>query len=110
MYAEDMDLCWRLHKDGWRVGFEPSAEVAHAGNAAASQKFGAAVDDIRLAADYTWYLARHGRRQARLWSMANMLGFGVKSVIGRARWGAPDPRLARTKRFFWLHARKARRL
>ncbi len=29
MFAEDMDLCWRLGRAGWRVGFEPSAEVTH---------------------------------------------------------------------------------
>lgn len=110
MYAEDMDLCWRLRKSGWRVGIEPSAEVVHAGNAAGSQKFGKRVDSMRLAADYTWYVARHGRRQARLWSMTNMLGFGLKWLVGRVRWGVDDPRLARTKHFFWLHAHHARRV
>lgn len=29
MFAEDMDLCWRAHRAGWLVGFEPSAEVTH---------------------------------------------------------------------------------
>jgi N-acetylglucosaminyl-diphospho-decaprenol L-rhamnosyltransferase len=29
MFAEDMDLCWRLHRAGWAVGFEPSAVVTH---------------------------------------------------------------------------------
>ncbi|HLH46473.1 MAG TPA: glycosyltransferase family 2 protein [Acidimicrobiales bacterium] len=29
MYLEDVDLCWRLHRAGWGVGFEPSAEVVH---------------------------------------------------------------------------------
>jgi N-acetylglucosaminyl-diphospho-decaprenol L-rhamnosyltransferase len=29
MFAEDMDLCWRVNRAGWRVGFEPSAEVTH---------------------------------------------------------------------------------
>lgn len=29
LYAEEMDLCWRLHKDGWRVRFTPEARVVH---------------------------------------------------------------------------------
>ncbi|MEE4021522.1 mycofactocin biosynthesis glycosyltransferase MftF [Gordonia sp. PKS22-38] len=27
--AEDVDLCWRTHKAGWRVRYDPVAEVAH---------------------------------------------------------------------------------
>jgi len=91
MYAEDMDLCWRLRRNGWGVAIEPAAEAIHIGNAAGALKFGEAVDDVRLAADYDWYVRRHGRRQARLWSAANMLGFGIKSLVGRARWGTDHP-------------------
>ncbi len=29
MYMEDVDLCWRLHRAGWGVGYEPAAEVRH---------------------------------------------------------------------------------
>nr|MDQ3385895.1 glycosyltransferase family 2 protein [Actinomycetota bacterium] len=29
MYMEDVDLCWRLHAAGWRVGYEPGATVIH---------------------------------------------------------------------------------
>ncbi|MEO6880341.1 MAG: mycofactocin biosynthesis glycosyltransferase MftF [Mycobacteriaceae bacterium] len=27
--AEDVDLCWRLHAQGWRVRYEPRSTVAH---------------------------------------------------------------------------------
>lgn len=27
--AEDVDLCWRLHQAGWRLRYEPAAQVAH---------------------------------------------------------------------------------
>ena len=30
MYAEDVDLCWRAHRAGWKVVYEPSARVIHA--------------------------------------------------------------------------------
>ena len=29
MYVEDVDLCWRLRRAGWRVGYEPGAAVEH---------------------------------------------------------------------------------
>ena len=29
MYAEDVDLCWRLGRAGWRVAYAPAAEVTH---------------------------------------------------------------------------------
>ncbi len=29
MYFEDVDLCWRLGRAGWRVAYAPSAEVTH---------------------------------------------------------------------------------
>jgi len=29
MYVEDLDLCWRLGRRGWRVAYEPSARVVH---------------------------------------------------------------------------------
>lgn len=107
MYTEDLDLCWRLHEDGWDVAIEPRAEVVHVGNAAGSQAFGIRLDDVRAHADYDWYVERHGRVQARIWSIANMLGFGVKSVVAHATWGARDPHTRRIDRFFRVHARNA---
>jgi N-acetylglucosaminyl-diphospho-decaprenol L-rhamnosyltransferase len=29
MYAEDVDLCWRLGRAGWNVAYVPAAEVTH---------------------------------------------------------------------------------
>jgi N-acetylglucosaminyl-diphospho-decaprenol L-rhamnosyltransferase len=29
MYMEDVDLCWRLGRAGWAVGYQPAAEVTH---------------------------------------------------------------------------------
>ena len=29
MYVEDVDLCWRLRRAGWRVAYEPGGEVTH---------------------------------------------------------------------------------
>jgi N-acetylglucosaminyl-diphospho-decaprenol L-rhamnosyltransferase len=37
MYLEDVDLCWRLGRAGWGVGFEPAAEVVHVQGVSASR-------------------------------------------------------------------------
>ena len=29
MYLEDVDLCWRLRRLGWRTGYQPAARVTH---------------------------------------------------------------------------------
>jgi len=29
MYVEDVDLCWRLRRGGWRVAYEPGGTVTH---------------------------------------------------------------------------------
>jgi N-acetylglucosaminyl-diphospho-decaprenol L-rhamnosyltransferase len=29
MYVEDVDLCWRLRRLGWRVAYEPAGAVVH---------------------------------------------------------------------------------
>ncbi len=37
MYAEDVDLCWRLRRAGWRIGYEPAGRVVHAGAVSTNQ-------------------------------------------------------------------------
>jgi N-acetylglucosaminyl-diphospho-decaprenol L-rhamnosyltransferase len=37
MYMEDVDLCWRLGAAGWKIGYEPAAEVVHTQGVSADQ-------------------------------------------------------------------------
>lgn len=37
MYLEDVDLCWRVGRAGWRVRYEPAADVAHVKGLSTSQ-------------------------------------------------------------------------
>lgn len=37
MYAEDLDLCWRARRRGWKVWFTPEAEFVHLGNVASGR-------------------------------------------------------------------------
>ena len=38
MYVEEVDLCWRLHKAGWRILHEPSLSVTHIGGVSAGRR------------------------------------------------------------------------
>jgi len=64
MYAEDVDLCWRLGRAGWRVWYVPGAEVVHV------QGLSTARSPARMAVAHhvsTWRFARvSARGPARL--------------------------------------------
>ena len=90
MYAEDLDLCWRLHRAGWPIVFEPRARVRHALSAAAAKAFGEdAQRAIRIAAaGYAWIARRRGVGTA--WAIAAV---SVAGSGGRAAVLAPLARL-----------------
>lgn len=67
MYAEDLDLGWRLDRAGWRTRYVPAAEVRHWGGASAVQAFGNAGAPVeKVAASYRWLAKRRGR--AVMWA------------------------------------------
>jgi N-acetylglucosaminyl-diphospho-decaprenol L-rhamnosyltransferase len=62
MYLEDVDLCWRAWRRGWRVAYEPGGRVVHAQGVSTDQH------------PYRMILAHH----------RSMLRFSVRST---RRWG-----------------------
>jgi len=76
MYVEDMDLCWRLRRDGWQVVFDPGATVTHTGNAAGELAWGESRTARWLAATYDWLTLNRGPRYAREWAAANVVAAG----------------------------------
>jgi len=40
MFGDDMDLCWRVHKAGWKTVYLPEVEIIHHGNQSGIQVFG----------------------------------------------------------------------
>lgn len=71
MYAEDLDLCWRLARAGWATRYVPAALVAHALSAAAEQAFGEQMSERWMAAVYAWMLRRRGMPITWLTALAN---------------------------------------
>lgn len=86
MYAEDLDLCWRLRNAGWRTRYEPSATVVHLGAAATSGAF--APRELRartLAASYSWVERRRGLPVAAAIHYMQLLGAIARVGAVRAR-------------------------
>lgn len=74
MYAEDLDLGWRLAQRGWQTRYEPGARVHHRASAATEQVWGDASADRWLSATYAWSLRRHGAPATRAIAAMNVLG------------------------------------
>ncbi|WP_104522793.1 mycofactocin biosynthesis glycosyltransferase MftF [Blastococcus atacamensis] len=108
--AEDVDLVWRLTGAGWRVRYEPAAEVAHehpaatgdwvrrrafygTGAALLAKRHGSAVAPLVLAPTtaVTWVLALAGGPRGRV-AAAGLLGATAVRLAHRLRRpGEPVP-------------------
>jgi GT2 family glycosyltransferase len=84
MYAEDLDLCWQLHRRGWDVAFDPSVEVVHVGNVAGEATFGSERTARVIGVEYEWYRETHGALATRVWRSANVAGLLTKWAVARA--------------------------
>ncbi|MDQ6778286.1 MAG: glycosyltransferase family 2 protein [Actinomycetota bacterium] len=81
MYAEDLDLGWRLRQAGWRTWFEPSAVVRHAGGASTSQAWGRQSTERWVWSTYAWMLDRHGPAFVRITAILNLLGAAARAAL-----------------------------
>ncbi|PZR79482.1 MAG: hypothetical protein DLM65_10665 [Candidatus Aeolococcus gillhamiae] len=91
MYAEDLDLCWRLAQRGWRRVLEPQVAVSHVGNASGVQAWGDLRTGRWLDATYDWYRLRHGPSQTRVLAAVNSAGVAylLGPVLARKAAGRP---------------------
>jgi N-acetylglucosaminyl-diphospho-decaprenol L-rhamnosyltransferase len=74
MYAEDLDLGWRLARAGWPTRYEPAARVRHHESAAASQAWGPDRVDRWMLSTYAWMLRRRGPLRTRAYAAAHVAG------------------------------------
>lgn len=97
MYVEDLDLCWRLARQGWRRRLEADVEVVHVGNAAGSKAWGDGRERLWWSASYDWYAQVHGRPAARRWAAANSAGALLHEVATSIGGLSPGPAGARRR-------------
>jgi GT2 family glycosyltransferase len=84
MYAEDLDLGWRLHDAGWVTRYQPAARVRHASGAATARAFGDERTDRFTAETYGVIARRRGRARARATAAINIAG-----AAARIAWMTP---------------------
>jgi N-acetylglucosaminyl-diphospho-decaprenol L-rhamnosyltransferase len=83
MYGEDVDICWRAHRAGWDVAFEPDAVIVHVGGVSTDQ------NPYRM-------IAEHHR---------GLLRFAVRTATGAERLLLPIMALGLVARtpVAWVH-------
>jgi N-acetylglucosaminyl-diphospho-decaprenol L-rhamnosyltransferase len=74
MYAEDLDIGWRLHEAGWATRYEPRAVVDHESSASTSQLFGPELAPHWQRATYGCIARRRGSSYARAVALLNLTG------------------------------------
>jgi GT2 family glycosyltransferase len=90
MYAEDLDIGWRLHKAGWATRYEPSARVEHESSASTDQAWGDAGKTERWQrATYAWMLRRMGAPHTRAVAAIQIAG-----RLMHLAWLEPAARIA----------------
>lgn len=104
MYAEDLDLGWRLARAGWRCRYEPAAEVRHAESAAANQVLGAEKPLRWMEATYRWMERRHGLRATWATAAIGWTGMALRWLLGAllARLGRTQGAALRSRATFWM--------
>jgi N-acetylglucosaminyl-diphospho-decaprenol L-rhamnosyltransferase len=88
MYMEDVDLCWRAHRAGFGVCFEPGATVVHAQGTSTDRH------PYRMILAHHRSLMRFARRSTRGWRRAGLplvaAGLAVRVALMWARRAVED--------------------
>jgi GT2 family glycosyltransferase len=74
MYAEDLDLGWRVARAGYTTRYVPNARVLHHASAATTQAWGDERTLRWLRSTYSWLLRRRGLARTRATALVNVLG------------------------------------
>jgi GT2 family glycosyltransferase len=78
MYAEDLDLCWRLWQRAWAVRYTPRAHVRHESGAATTTAFGERPEARFMAATYAMLRRRRGPLRAAATAAINIAGAAAR--------------------------------
>lgn len=81
MYAEDLDLGWRLARRGWETVFVPAAVARHHSAASTSQAWGSDTDIRWMWSTYAWMLRCRGPLRTRTVATLNLGGAAVRLAL-----------------------------
>jgi N-acetylglucosaminyl-diphospho-decaprenol L-rhamnosyltransferase len=82
MYAEDIELCWRLRRTGWSLVSLRGVVVVHHGNVAGAQRWGEGAElELRsLPNIYDWVWTDRSPLQGRATAAVNACGVAAKGA------------------------------
>lgn len=103
MYAEDLDLGWRLRQAAWATRYEPRAHVDHQSSAATSQLFGEDLPPHWQRSTYGCIARRRGALYAWMVAVINLVG-AIMRWMSILPASLSDPAAAQVRR---AHARWA---
>lgn len=93
LFAEDIDLAWRLRRAGWTAHYVPDAVVRHVVAAATGKAYGSDRPLKAEAATYAWLARRRGRAAAWAFGVVNVGGatarlllFASLAALSPKRW------------------------
>jgi N-acetylglucosaminyl-diphospho-decaprenol L-rhamnosyltransferase len=113
MYAEDIDLAWRMKGAGWATRYEPEAVVRHEVSAATTKAFADQRLERHLEASFDWMARRRGLGVARTYAAINWLGSSVRALalapLALLRAGRFAASRERYRRFATAHRETLRR-
>lgn len=93
MYAEDVDLCWRLGREGWRVGYVTDAAVTHVQGVSTARRPYAML--LHHHVSLFRFAVRSSRGWRRLALPAVAVGLAVRAVLAVAHHAARRGRVPR---------------
>jgi N-acetylglucosaminyl-diphospho-decaprenol L-rhamnosyltransferase len=99
MYAEDLDLGWRMREAGWATRYEPRAVVDHHSAASTTQMWGPDPRPRWQRSTYGWMMRRFGPARTRAIALMNLAGTAARYFAL-----APAARLAPER---WAEHRRA---
>jgi N-acetylglucosaminyl-diphospho-decaprenol L-rhamnosyltransferase len=73
LYGEEQDLCLRLRKAGWSIGYIPEAVVLHWGGKSERDHLPADVWEEKFRAELTFYCSHYSGRAVRRICMENLI-------------------------------------
>lgn len=103
MYAEDIDLCWRLREAGWATRYVPAARVLHELGSSTKQVFGDHPEPRWQRSTYGFLARRRGIGYTWTVAVLTFLGALLRCAYAAAR-GVREPRYRAASR---AHARWA---
>lgn len=97
LYAEETDLCRRLRDAGWRVRYEPAAEVIHLEGRSSDQV--PAARHVHFQRSRLRYCAtHHGRTAAALVRLGVRAAFAAELLLEALKWTIGHKRALRAER------------